>query len=98
MTLRDPDHSSANPLNIQIINTIINPRSFKATGSITISTYDSSNNLIDTGSGFSATMDTMNTFTFIGAILMTNQTNGGISDYEITLTVPTVPVYNGDIL
>lgn len=43
-------------------------------------------------------MNTMNTFTFIGASLMTNQTNGGFSDYLITVTVPTVPVYNGDIL
>lgn len=100
MTLSDPDHSSANTLNIQISNTIRNPRTFKATGSITISTYDSSDNLIDTGSGFSATMDTMNTFTFIGANLLTNKINGGISDYLITLTIAPsgVPVHNGDIL
>jgi hypothetical protein len=72
MTLSDPDHSSANTLNLQISNTILNPRTYKATGSITISTFDSSNNLIDTGSGFSTTMNIMNTFTFLGASLATN--------------------------
>ena len=42
-------------------------------------------------------MTTMNTFTFLGAT-MANLTNGAVTDYTLTLTMPIVPVMNGDIL
>lgn len=68
-----------------------------STGDDQITTYDASGNLIDIGSGFSTSMAVMNTFTFLGAS-MVNQTNGAKTDYTITLTMPVVPVMNGDIL
>ena len=75
---------------------IRNPRTTKASDGITISTTYSGY-LIDTGSGFSTTMDKMNDFTLLTA-LMSNNTNGAVTDYTLSLTASIVPVVNGDIL
>ena len=74
-----------------------NPRTFKPSGSFTITSMDLLGRTIDTGSGFAVTMDTMNQFTSF-SVTSGDLTNGVTTPYTISFTSSSINILNGDIL
>ena len=94
ITMSSTHTASMNPLKISFSG-IRNPRTFQTTSTFTVMTQDSSGYTIDSGTGFTVTMNAMGSLSSVSASIA-NLTNGASTTYMLSLAT-LIPLASNDI-
>ena len=94
LTMPSAHTTAMNPLKVSF-GGIRNPRTFQTSSTFTVQTQDSSGYIIDSGTAFTITMNSMGSLDSVAAS-MANLTNGALTTYTLTFST-LIPIASNDI-